>query len=165
MAEAETANSIVHPGTGEVIVLADELDIALAGLHQELVQIVAGARAAMGYIEEELANRMTAAGRRQQDVGEYTLRLRTGRSRQWDPDDTEAALHELVESGVIKAKEAIDVVRREPKVNGREALALLDRLDGEARTALERCYQWQEGRRGVQITQQKGEPLDGSARR
>ena len=135
--------AVVHPGTGEVLdaldaqppaVLADAL-FELRQRHSELRQMEHA-------LEDELRRRMATRGRSLLVFGEFEVGVRAGRKSEWDADDLEATLRELLEQGVVQAGELTEVIRHPTIVSLSQAQRLVERLSGDARIAVERCRRW-----------------------
>lgn len=78
-------------------------------------------------------------------------------SRVWDPEELEGILEYLIEEGRISERDAEPVIKSFAKVDGKEAVKLLGRLEGEALVELRRCFRWeQKGRAKVRITSVPG---------
>lgn len=145
--------TVVHPSTGEVVDLAaaattDVADL-LFSLRTRKAEIVEWEKAA----KAEVVKRLAASGRKQATVGSWFMEAKAGRSREWDPDDLEATLHDLVTDGVVSAAECVGIVTLETKVNGTKARDLLDRLDGDPRKAVEACAAWKQGTPTVTVAE------------
>jgi len=138
---------VVDPMTGEVYDSPTELPSdRLAELAFRLRQAEAERKLWRSAVEDELRRRLEHDGRREAVVGDYQLEVRAGRSRRWDGEELESAVRDLVDAGVVQAGEVTELIRREIKVNGRVAAALLDRLTGASRDVIAACFSWEQAR-------------------
>lgn len=135
--------AVVHPATGERLdaleaqppsVLAD----ALFALRQRQAEI----RKMERQLEVELRHRMEVRGRSLLVFGDYEVGVRAGRKSEWDADELEAALRELLDQGTVQAGELTEVIRHPTIVSLSQAQRLVDRLSGDARATVERCRRW-----------------------
>jgi hypothetical protein len=134
---------VAHPVTGELIesleaappaMLADAL-LALRERQQQL-------RAMERQIEDELRRRLAGRERRVIVFGDFEVEARPASRRQWDGDELEGALRELLDRGAVDARDLTDVIRHETVVSGKEALRLMGRLQGDALRLVEACFEW-----------------------
>lgn len=158
--------AVVHPSTGEVLdaldaqppsALADAL-LALRERHSELRKMERA-------LEDELRRRMATRGRALLVFGDFEVAVRAGRKSEWDADDLEATLRELLDQGTVQAGELTEVIRHPTVVSLSQAQRLVDRLSGDARAAVERCRRWVpsgspkvEVARSVSLPAPEGEP-------
>ena len=135
---------VAHPVTGELL---DNLDsqppAVLAEALFELRARKARMRTSERALEAELRRRVELRERAVHIVGDYEISAKPESRREWDADELEGVLRELLDRGVVHAGELTEVIRHETFVSASEALRLLNRLSGDARTAVERCYRWQ----------------------
>lgn len=140
---AETPAVVAHPLTGEVL---DDLDQqppellahALAAVRERRDALAAGEK----LLAEELRRRLKILDRKLVVFGDWEVESATGNRSEWDGDELEPVLQELVDGGVIKAGEIADVITRTPVVSASKAGALVKRLDGQAAAAVEACRTW-----------------------
>jgi hypothetical protein len=134
---------VVHPGTGELLdsldaqppeVLADALYV-LRQRHSDL-------RKAERALEDELRRRVGNRDRTVFLFGSYEVTAKPEFRRQWDGDELEAVLRELLDRGTLQAAELTEVIRHETVVSGSEAMRLLSRLTGESKQAVQDCFEW-----------------------
>jgi hypothetical protein len=151
MTTSPSETPLANPATGEVIDVAEYDDLGLLTLRAEMARLAVGAREVIAAIETDLMVRMDVRGQSYERAGSFEVRLRSGRSRVWDPDDTEAVVRDLVGQHVIEAADVTELIKRDVKVDGRVAQTLLGRLSGEPRLELERCYKWVNSKRSLQI--------------
>jgi len=138
---------VIDPTSGEVFDSPADLPTdRLAELGYRLRQAEAERKLWRRAVDDELRRRLEHDGRREAVVGDYQLAVSTGRSRVWSPDDLEAAVRDLIDTGVVQAGEITDLIRRETKVNGRVAASLLDRLTGAPRELVASCFAWEQSR-------------------
>jgi hypothetical protein len=148
---------VVVPGTGEVLIELDDVSIeTLADVELALKAEEGRLRAMRRLVDDELRRRfdndLAERGIETTDakalghaliVDGFEVRISGGRERVWDADELEAALRELVDGGVVDARDCLGVLEHKTVVHGREAKALLDRLSGDAQQAVRRCHTWQ----------------------
>lgn len=139
---------IVDRDTSEIVALNDAPDDLLAAAHTRLTAITGEARDAKALVDTVLTARMIEMRERLLDTGGH--RVEAKQKREWDPDQTWAALGELVAAGLVsnaEVEEAMpEVTVRKP--DGRKLNALLTRVVGEdpaaaqalARARSERTY-------------------------
>jgi hypothetical protein len=156
---------VAHPVTGELLdaleaqpptVLADAL-LALRERQQQL-------RAMERSVEAELRRRLAGRERTIIVFGDFEVQARPAARREWDADELEVALRELLDRGAVDARDLTDVIRHETTVSGREALRLMGRLSGQAQHDVERCFRWvQKGPPKVEVARsvQLQPPEDG----
>ena len=104
---------VVHPVTGEKL---DHLDTrppeTVAEVVDALRKHIAVAKAMLLLAERELRHRVdvkTGGFNRVAIFGEWEVQDHPARRREWDPDDLEAVLRELVDDGVVTAGEVTEV--------------------------------------------------------
>ena len=138
-----TDATIVHPTTGELL---DHLDTqppeiladALYELRQRTTRMCEMERA----LEDELRRRIGTRQRAVLIFGAYEVAARSRSRSDWDADELEGVLRDLLEQGAVQAGEVTEVIRHPTVVSASEAQRLLSRLTGDARTAVERCRSW-----------------------
>jgi len=136
----------MHPATGEVFdseALTREPPENLADLLLALRERQGEIRRAESAVQGELARRLALRQRRKWVVGEYEIEQATRNSRVWDGDQLYDVLVDLVNDGVITAVEAADAVERKTVVRSREAIALQNRLVGDAADRVDDCWTWE----------------------
>lgn len=135
---------VVHLGTGEVLDELERYDVdTLAEAFVLLKQRKSELERARKALDVELRRRIVEGGTRPGRVwvtDAYELKLES--SRQWDADELEGVLRTLIDDGVLEPRDVLGVIKHEAKVNGTAAMHLLDRLDGEAATAVRACHTW-----------------------
>jgi hypothetical protein len=93
---------------------------------------------------DELRRRLKILDRKLATFGDWEVERTVRRSSEWDADDLERTMGELVAEGVVKAGEIADVITREPVVSRSKAAALAKRLDGTASTRVKAACTWKE---------------------
>jgi hypothetical protein len=93
-------------------------------------------------VEDELRRRMDLRGRRAMVVGDYGLEIKAAKEAVWDADEAEGVLRQLVDDGVLQAREAVGCITHEVVVHRTEINRLLDKLAPAARRTLEQCRRW-----------------------
>ena len=141
-----TNQMVVHPGTGEVIdqlesqppeVLAD----AWLAITEHKRQYDEFAK----LVEAELKRRLAMRNRDQDTFGPFRVQAKTQWRSQWDVDELEQVLRELIDDGTVRASEVVDVITTpQPEVSASAANSLLRKLSGAAETAVKACRTWQQ---------------------
>ncbi len=135
--------AVVHPTTGEQLDALDQQPPGvLADALFELRERAGAHRKMERALEDELRRRMGTRERTVFVFGDYEVAARPRSRREWDADELEATLRELLDQGTVHAGELTEVIRHETIVSGKEALGLLGRLSGDAHDAVERCFRW-----------------------
>jgi hypothetical protein len=153
--ESSSVAMIVHPATGEVF---DELTLEreppenVADLLLALREHMALVRRAEGLVTAELERRLATRKRSKWVVGDYEVARATRNARQWDGQQLEQVLGELVEQGIVSASEVADVVEHTVKVHGSQANRLQAQLIGDAQRAVDDCWHWERKPGGVSVT-------------
>jgi hypothetical protein len=150
---ATTDAIVVDPVDGTAMTVADASSDVLAKVVFALQDRERKFKHWRGLAEAELIERLKRENRTRATVGEFEISFKAANSSSWDPDDTEAALRELVERGWISAAEAVGVVETRREVKRAKAKQLLDRLHGPARQVLERCCEWSQGPPRFSVTE------------
>ena len=117
-------------------VLADALD----AIHARQANL----KAAAGALEAELRRRLKLRQAKLAVFGEWEVAASSGRSSVWDADELEPTLQRLIDEGTLRAGDVADVITRTPVVAASKANAVLGRLAGDAKTAVEACRTWQD---------------------
>jgi len=154
MPDATAELAVVDPRDGTILQdLQTEATGLLAHVALELTERVRQMRLMRELVEAELAHRVHDAGRRVVLVDGLELKVESGRSRVWDPEDLEAALRDLVDAGTLQAGELTGLITHNVHVDGKHAQRLLGLLHGPALAAVERCFRWEtKGRERLVIT-------------
>jgi hypothetical protein len=150
-----TSTAIVHLGTGELIdgELADYPPEVLAEAALLLRERQADLRRMQRELEAELGARLEQREqpRKVWVVGDYSVKSKN--RREWDADELEGVLRDLIDRGLISARDAQGVLKHEVTVSGSAALRLLERLEGlPGHTALARCFTWRQA--GLELTRE-----------
>lgn len=140
-----TDEPLVDPRSGEIIDLHNAPG-------EQLVDVVIECRRREGLMttwrracEDELRRRM--GDRRVAVYGPHEVQQDTGRGREWDGVMLRDVVTGLIDDGTITASDVVGLVTTDVKVDGRAAMRLLDRLDGERRAMVEDCFHWTQKRR------------------
>ena len=159
-----TALTEIREQAGEI-----ELDAPTDVLAQ-LLQSVRDRRKVLGDMEKalthEITGRMKTAHRSVLTAGTLELRLEHRNESQWDVDELETVLRELIDEGVIEARDAVGVIKHEVTVSRSNANRFLGLLLGSARQRVEACRHWQKSataRLEVTTAVQLIEPLEAEA--
>lgn len=94
-------------------------------------------------LEHEITDRMTKAQKSLITDDGIELRLEHRNESVWDVDELEQVLRELIDEGVIQARDAVGVIKRETTVSRSAANRLVGTLLGQARQRVEACRHWQ----------------------
>ena len=129
----------VHPSTGEVLDLAASSD-TIAGWHYQLTLIRRAADTALRDVDAELRQRM--GERTLWPIGEYEVTVEGANKSEWDWDELETVLRDLVETGAVQAGNVTEVIKHETTGSAREAGRLSKQLTGAAHDAVEACRTW-----------------------
>jgi hypothetical protein len=152
---ARSGEIVIHPSTGVVLGDAPGLEAQPAEILAECFAVVdeqmARLRAMRGLLDHELARRLDEKDRKVWPVGDFEVSLKGGNSREWDGDELEAVIRDLIDGGVVNAAELTGLIRHETKVNGTVGNRLRSRLSGEALRAVDACWTWQKGRRKLEV--------------
>ena len=131
---------VVHPATAEVLDTANAGGDQLAQWHDQLAAIKRAADVALKDVDNELRRRI--GDRKLWAAGEWEISLTGSNKSEWDADELEAVLRDLVAHGVVHAGDVTDVIRHETIVSAREADRLSKQLTGAAHTTVENCRTW-----------------------
>jgi hypothetical protein len=166
-----TDSLVAHPGTGEVLERLDEQPPE--ALAEALDAVYAQQEKLKGWetaLAEELRRRLKMRQSKLVVFGDWEVEATIRRESDWDSELLEAAMHELIDSGVIRAGDVTDVVTRTPVVSRSKAKQLLSRLTGDARERVAAACSWREKpgkltvRRSVQLPAPVVDPADGDGR-
>jgi len=149
--------AIIDPRTGVMFSIEEVKDDLLVEIFTELEarekQMQEWRRAA----EDELARRyrQKALGghRTPWTLGSKAVTVESNASRVWDATELQLVVEDLIERGLL-SEAAVDglVLEQEPKVDGKKALDLLNRSQGDALMEISRCFHWKRGRARVRVT-------------
>jgi hypothetical protein len=144
---------VANPRTGEALGALDTLPPAiLAETLYEIRQQVRNLKRMETALADELARRVAIRERRVYVVGAFEVSAKQPMKSDWDGDELEGVLRDLLDRGVVHAGELTEVIRKTVTVSASAAQRLVDRLDGEAREAVERCRRWiPNGRARVEV--------------
>ena len=131
---------VVHPATAEVLDTTNAGGDQLAQWHDQLAAIKRAADVALKDVDAELRQRM--GDRKLWAAGEYEVSVTGANKSEWDGEELEAVLRDLVAHSVVQAGDVTDVIRHETSVSAREADRLSKQLTGAAHTAVEACRTW-----------------------
>jgi hypothetical protein len=146
-----TSTDVVDPRTGQVLDLEstphEQLIDAFAALQVYEQEVKAWRTAA----EDELVRRH-GKRRAAQVVGTYEVDVEQGQSREWDADELAGVVGDLVERGELSLDDVNGLITQQPKVDGKLAQKLLNRLEGQALMDLRGCFKWKQGRARAKVT-------------
>jgi hypothetical protein len=149
--------TVVDPRTGVMFGIEEVKDDLLVEIFIELEAREKQMQEWRRMAEDELVRRRDAA------LGEYTsdpwtvgarnVDVNHGWTRQWDATELETVVEHLVERGLLGAGDAAGLLtEQEPKVDGKRAVDLLNRTEGDGLMELRRCFTWKQGRPRVRVT-------------
>ena len=150
--------TVVDPRTGVMFPVEEVKDDLLVEIFTELEHREKQYQEWRRMAEDELVRRIdnltNAAGADGGvHVGKYALEVNRGFSRVWDATELQLVVEDLVGRGLIRAGDADGLLtEQEPKVDGKKALDLLNRSEGDALMELRRCFSWKQGRPRVKVT-------------
>jgi hypothetical protein len=143
---------VAHPISGELI---EQLDQQPAAVLADALFLLRERRLVMrqmeGALEAELRRRVAMRDRAVFVFGDYEVSNKSTSRREWDADELEGVLRELLDAGTLHAAELTEVIHHETRVSGKEAQRLLGRLTGDALKAVERCFRWRQGPARVEV--------------
>ena len=150
----DTEIAVVNPVTGEVLdALETQPPETLADTLYAVRQHTSDLRKVEQALADELRRRIGTRDRTVFQWGEYEVTAKPEYRREWDPEELEGTLRELLDQGTVQAGELTEIIRHETVVSGKEALHLLGHLSGDSLKAVERCFSWkQKGPARVQVT-------------
>ena len=144
--------AVVHPQTGEVLDLEHDGLERLGDVHILLKAAEQALRDMRTTLEGELRHRFAVvmdergvvnpSSRHFVAVGNLELRIAGGNESEWDADELERVLRELIDEGALTAGDVTDVIRHETTVSRSNANRLLDRLGGSAYARVAACRTW-----------------------
>jgi hypothetical protein len=102
-------------------------------------------------LEAELRQRMRTLDRELAVFGDWEVEAKFDNRREWDPDELEAVLEELRDSGVIRAAEGAGIIETTKAVKGTAALALRSRLGHDAQSQIDTTFTWTRKRRALRV--------------
>jgi len=149
--ERREQQAVVDPRSGEVLDLAtigeaDLLDLFLAA--QDYERKVRQWRTAA---EDELIRRADELAGFQ--IGGYNVDVDRKSYREWDVDDVEAVVAQLVHANELTLADVAGLIKTQRHIDGNIAKRLIDRGSPTVVNALRSCFTWkQRGRATVRIT-------------
>jgi hypothetical protein len=141
----ELISSAVNPDTGELL---EHLDQQPPEALAEALDAIYAWQAKLKRSEDAIAAvlRQCLKVRQARTVvwGDWSVEASIRRESVWDGAELEPVLQQLVDDRVVTAGDLTGIITRTPVVSRSKANALLGRLDGDARQAVEACRAWQE---------------------
>jgi hypothetical protein len=135
----------VHLGTGELLERLDEQPAeTLAEALALVLEREAEAKRWHEALEAELRNRLKIRQTRLAVFGEWEVEASISRESVWDWDELEGVMRQLVDDGVIQAKDATGIIYRETTGYRAAAKRLASILTGDAKAAVEATCTWKE---------------------
>jgi hypothetical protein len=98
-------------------------------------------------IDAELRRRLDVRGRSRMLVGEFDVSVEARNESVWDADELERVVRELIDEGVVDAREVTELIKHETTVSRREAQRLVNRLAGRPQRLVKACCTWRKSPR------------------
>ena len=131
--------------TGELLERLDEQPAeTLAKALALVIEREAEAKRWHEALEAELRNRLKIRQTRLAVFGEWEVEASVSRESVWDRDELEGVMRELVDGGVIQAKDATGIIYRETSGHRAAAKRLASILTGDAKAAVEATCTWKD---------------------
>jgi len=141
--------TVIDPRTGVVFPVEEVKDDLLVEIFTELEHREKQTQEWRRMAEDELVRRIPNGG----DLGKYAVEVNRGFSRVWDATELRLVVEDLIERGLVRPQDADGLLtEQEPKVDGKKAVDLLNRSEGDALMELRRCFKWKQGRARVKVT-------------
>ena len=152
---------IVDPSTGEIIDLEKVDPPTLIKAVEMIKRYEEKWKLWRWAAEDEVLRRMDEAQDRLVEVEmadgrQLQVEIDARRTRQWDADELEGVLEDLVKRRRLRRIQAMGALERVWKVDGNHMKDLLESLSprSEAHKAITACFQWvQRSRRSIKITE------------
>ena len=143
--------TVVDPRTGVMFPVEEVKDDLLIEIFTELEAREKQYQEWRRMAEDELARRVEKyAGF---EIAGKSVEVDGNFKRVWDATELQLVVEDLIERGLIRAEDADGLLtEQEPKVDGKKALDLLNRSEGDALMELRRCFSWKQGRPRVRVT-------------
>ena len=143
--------TVLDPRTGVMFPIEEVKDDLLVEIFTELEHREKQYQEWRRMAEDELVRRTE----KDDDFGVpgKVIEVAKGFSRVWDATELQLVVEDLIERGLIRAEDADGLLtEQEPKVDGKKAVDLLNRSEGDALMELRRCFKWKQGRARVKVT-------------
>jgi hypothetical protein len=143
--------TVVDPRTGVMFPVEEVKDDLLIEIFTELEHREKQYQEWRRMAEDELARRVEKyAGF---EIHGKSVEVDRGFKRVWDATELQLVVEDLIGRGLIRAGDADGLLtEQEPKVDGKKAVDLLNRSEGDALMELRRCFSWKQGRPRVKVT-------------
>ena len=142
--------TVVDPRTGVMFPVEEVKDDLLVEIFTELEAREKQLQEWRRMAEDELIRRVRGSG---VDIPGKAIEVNRGFSRVWDATELQMVVEDLVARGLVRAEDADGLLtEQEPKVDGKKAVDLLNRSEGDALMELRRCFTWKQGRARVKVT-------------
>jgi hypothetical protein len=146
----QETQTVVDPRTGVMFPIEEVKDDLLVEIFTELEHREMQYQEWRRMAEDELVRRIKGPG---VDIPGKAIEVNRGFSRVWDATELQMVVEDLVARGLIRAEDADGLLtEQEPKVDGKKAVDLLNRSEGDALMELRRCFTWKQGRARVKVT-------------
>jgi len=148
--------TVVDPRTGVMFPVEEVKDDLLVEIFTELEHREKQYQEWRRMAEDEIIRRRDVALDKAPGlwkVGKLAIEVNRGFSRVWDATELELVVEDLMARGLVRAEDADGLLtEQEPKVDGKKAVDLLNRSEGDALMELRRCFRWKQGRARVKVT-------------
>jgi len=146
----QETQTVVDPRTGVMFPVEEVKDDLLVEIFTELEHREMQYQEWRRMAEDELVRRIKGPG---VDIPGKAIEVNRGFSRVWDATELQMVVEDLVARGLVRAEDADGLLtEQEPKVDGKKAVDLLNRSEGDALMELRRCFTWKQGRARVKVT-------------
>ena len=142
--------TVVDPRTGVMFGAEEVKDDLLVEIFTELERREKQTQEWRRMAEDELVRRVDGPG---VEIPGKAVEVNRGFSRVWDATELQLVVEDLMARGLVRAEDADGLLtEQEPKVDGKKAVDLLNRSEGDALMELRRCFKWKQGRARVKVT-------------
>ena len=142
--------TVVDPRTGVMFPIEEVKDDLLVEIFTELEHREKQYQEWRRMAEDELVRRVDGPG---VEIPGKAVEVNRGFSRVWDATELQLVVEDLMRRGLVRREDAAGLLtEQEPKVDGKKALDLLNRSEGDALMELRRCFTWKSGRARVKVT-------------
>ena len=145
--------TVVDPRTGVMFPVEEVKDDLLVEIFTELEHREKQFQEWRRMAEDELVRRHGDADGAGFNLPGKSIEVDHAWKRVWDATELQMVVEDLVERGLVRAQDAAGLLtEQEPKVDGKKAVDLLNRSEGDALMELRRCFTWKQGRARVKVT-------------
>jgi len=142
--------TVVDPRTGVMFPIEEVKDDLLVEIFTELEAREKQFQEWRRMAEDELVRRTETVG---VAIPGKAIEVDHAYKRVWDATELQLVVEDLVERGLIRREDTDGLLtEQEPKVDGKKAVDLLNRTEGDALMELRRCFSWKQGRARVRVS-------------